>query len=350
METKVFHPYSPNYSPLERLNRAFILTQGLGSVIAQAIQGTRAGIAASIEITDKCNAGCHYCYVYPREWDQKQRLQGYLDISKEERSHKETQVIQRLHQLREKGFVHVTLVGGEPSLAPNVIREAAELFPIVWVVSNGAASLPSLPQSVSVFVSMDGPPDFHNNSRDPSGFFENHHYQNTKGMSAAIARNINSSERGAYVHLTLPKASIELFPEAVDWLISTITKLRGIIVSGTTANSKLDPVAYSLGDRHRLNELINAAAEKYGWELFPFNQPATNQFMFEEKNVIHDPSECIVAQMVESRDFDGKSTGKCILRDESDCETCMCNITGLSRAIEKPDLSTIANVIKAFSG
>ena len=350
MSTKRFYPYRPKYSPFEILERAFSLTEGLGQVAVQSFQGTEKSIAASVEITDRCNAGCHYCYVYPREWDQKQRLQGYLNLPKERREDKESQVIQRLHNLRDSGVVHVTLVGGEPSLAPNVIRVAADLFPIVWVVSNGAASLPALPKSVSVFVSMDGPPDFHNQSRDPMGFFDNHHYENTKGMSAAVARNINQSERGAYVHLTLPKGAIELFPEAVDWLVTTITKLRGIIISGTTGNSKLDPVAYGLSDRRRLKRLVESAAEKYGWELFPFNQPLTNSFMFDEDKVIHDPSECLVAQTVNSLDFDGKSTGKCILRDEADCETCMCNITGMSRAIEKADLNTIFGVLRAFSG
>jgi Radical SAM superfamily len=350
MNMKTFHPYRPDYSPLESLDRAFALTESAGKAMLKAFQGTKQGLAASVEITDRCNAGCHYCYVYPREWDQKQRLEGYLNLPKEQRSHKEAQVIQRLRALKDSGVVHVTLVGGEPSLAPNIIKAAADLFPIVWVVSNGAASLPTLPQSVSVFVSMDGPPTFHNKSRDPMGFFDNHKYGGTKGMAAAIARNINRSERGAYVHLTLPKGAIELFPEAVDWLVGAVTKLRGVIISGTTGNSKLDPVAYSLEDRQQLKHLVEAAANKYGWPLFPFNQPVTNSFMFDEANVIREPSECLVAQTVESLDFDGKPTGKCILRDEADCETCMCNITGMSRAIEKFDLNTILGVVRAFSG
>lgn len=346
---KTFYPYQPSYSLFEGLERASVLAEGLGRAVFQAVQGREKGIAASVEITDRCNAGCHYCYVYPREWDQKQRLQGYLNLPKDQRNHKELQVIQRLHDLKESGVVHVALVGGEPSLAPNVVKVAADLFPIVWVVSNGAASLPKLSRSVSLFISMDGPPDFHNKSRDPMGFFDNHQYGQTKGMSAAIARNINLSERGAYVHLTLPKSAIALFPEAVDWLVNTITKLRGIVISGTTGNSKLDPIAYDLSDRRRLKELVETAAHEYGWQLFPFNQPTTNSFMFDEEHIIKDPSECLVAQTVKSLDFDGKPTGKCILR-EADCETCMCNITGMSRAVEKVDLNTIFGVLKAFSG
>ncbi|MEO0869532.1 MAG: radical SAM protein [Cyanobacteria bacterium J06642_11] len=345
----MFEPYSPTYSATEWLQRAFKLTEAATNLAIQSLGG-EPNLAASVEITDRCNAGCHYCYVYPREWDQKQRLEGYLNLPKDQRYQKESQVIQRLYRLKASGVVHVTLVGGEPSLAPNVIREAAELFPIVWVVTNGAAALPPLPHSVSVFVSMDGPPDFHNQSRDPMGFFENHRYGNSKGMSAAIARNINQSERGAYVHLTLPKDAIELFPDAVDWLVDTITKLRGVIISGTTGFSKSDPVAYSLSDRRRLKHLVEDSARKYGWKIFPFNQPVSNSFMFDAENVIENSSDCLVAQTVTSLDFDGKSTGKCILRDEAECQTCMCNITGMSRAIEKFDFDTISGVLRAFSG
>ena len=350
MTLEKFRPYQPGYSPIEGIGRFLALTEGLGRAVSQTLQGGDRKIAASVEITDRCNAGCHYCYVYPREWDQKQRLQGYLNLPKTQRPQKEAEVVQRLHNLKQSGVVHVTLVGGEPSLAPDIVKTAAELFPIVWVVSNGAASLPSLPQSVSLFVSMDGPPDFHNQSRDPMGFFNNHRYGQTTGMSAAIARNINRSERGAYIHLTLPKEAIDRFPEAVDWLVNTVTKLRGIVISGTTGNSPQDPVAYSLSDRSRLKALIEAAAQKYGWQLFPFNQPSTNHFMFDEAAVIQDSSACLVAQTVTSLDFEGNSTGKCILRNDADCTTCMCNITGMSRAVEKGDIRTILGVLNAFSG
>ncbi len=69
--------------------------------------------------------------------------------------------------------------------------------------------------------------------RDPLGFFANHRYKELTGMTAAIARNIDRSERGAYVHLTLTRSAIAQFSETVDWLVANIEKLRGIVVSGT---------------------------------------------------------------------------------------------------------------------
>ncbi|WP_373538747.1 hypothetical protein [Chamaesiphon sp.] len=121
----------------------------------------------------------------------------------------------------------------EPALAPKAIEQAGALFPVVWVVTNGSIKLPSLPRSVSVFVRLDGLPEAHNQVRDPLGFFANHRYKELTGMTAAIARNIDRSERGAYVHLTLTRSAIAQFSETVDWLVANIEKLRGIVVSGT---------------------------------------------------------------------------------------------------------------------
>ena len=96
--------------------------------------------------------------------------------------------------------------------------------------------------------------------------------------------------------------------------------------------------------------MIAASAQTYGWELFPFNQPQVNHFLFDEENIVYDASSCSVSKRVESLDLNGKSVGKCVLRDETLCETCVCNITGLARAIDQVDLRTISGVIRASFG
>ncbi|MBW4422019.1 MAG: radical SAM protein [Myxacorys californica WJT36-NPBG1] len=346
----LFTPYSPDYSLREKLQRTATILHASAFAVTRLLQNKKIQFAASVEITDRCNAGCHYCYVYPQEWDQRQRLQGYLQLSKAEHSEKERQVFQTLDQLKQAGIIHVTLVGGEPALAPHIIQYAANLFPIIWVVTNGAARLPLLPRSVSAFVSLDGPPDHHNQSRDPMGFFANHHYEGNTGMAAAIARNINQSERGAFVHLTLTRPAVERFPEAVSWVVRTVTKLRGIIVSGTTAKTKDDPAAFTLEDRQRLKQLIEAAAQTYGWSLFPFNQPKANEFLFNAEHIIDTPSNCLVSQLTKTVDFDGRAVGKCVLRDEMDCQTCLCNMTALTQAIAQFDVKTIRGVSRANFG
>jgi organic radical activating enzyme len=350
MSTPAFVPYQPPYSLTEKLQRAVTIAQATATVASHLLRGSNTKFAASIEITDRCNAGCHYCYVYPPEWTQHDRVEGYLQLSKPDHERKEAQVFETLERLHRQGIVHVTLVGGEPALAPKAIEQAAALFPVVWVVTNGSIKLPSLPRSVSVFVSLDGLPEAHNRARDPLGFFANHRYKELTGMTAAIARNIDQSERGAYVHLTLTRSAIAQFSATIDWLVANIDKLRGIVVSGTTAASKTDPVAFTPIDRQQLKQAIVAAAQKYGWQLFPFNQPTVNEFLFDEEHIIHSPADCSVANRVESLNFNGDSVGKCILRDEMDCETCMCNITGLARAIDRVDINTISSVMNATFG
>ncbi|MDZ8187740.1 MAG: radical SAM protein [Nostoc sp. ChiSLP02] len=342
-----FSPYRPDYTFVEKVNRTRVLVGASSKAIWKLIsQGC--GFAASVEITDRCNAGCHYCYVYPSHWDQQQRMAGYLQLTPQEHRNNELQVFEVLEKLHKKGVVHLTLVGGEPALAPKVIQHAAQIFPIVWVVSNGAAKLPPLPNSVSVFISLDGLKEYHNRSRDPKGYFDKNHYGNLTGMSAAIARNINESERGAFIHLTLTPPVISQFSEIVDWLVADIKKLRGIVVSGATVQNHLDPLAFKLEDRQRLKQLIANKAQEYGWQLFPFNKPKVNQFLFDEKYIIRKASDCVIARRIESLDFNGNSVGKCILRNQAVCETCVCNMTGLQRAIEKFDISTIRGVISTL--
>jgi sulfatase maturation enzyme AslB (radical SAM superfamily) len=348
--TNHFSPHQPPYSLSEKLSRTSAILRATATVVFHLIRRTQTKFAASVEVTDRCNAGCHYCYVYQPEWDQNQRMQGYMQLSVEEHRQKEKQVFETLERLKTSGIVHLTVVGGETALAPKVVQQAAAMFPVVWVITNGAAKLPQLPNSAVVFVSVDGPPDYHNHSRDPLGFFTNHRYGELTGMSAAMLRNIDQSERGVFVHITLTRQSLGYFPSTVDWLVRDVRKLRGIVVSGAATKSKSDPVCLTLEDRQWLKQMIAASAQTYGWELFPFNQPQVNHFLFDEENIVYDASSCSVSKRVESLDLNGKSVGKCVLRDETLCETCVCNITGLARAIDRVDLRTISGIIRASFG
>ena len=53
-----YQPYQPVYSPIEGIGRFLTLTEGLGRAVSQTLQGGDRKIAASVEITDRCNAGC----------------------------------------------------------------------------------------------------------------------------------------------------------------------------------------------------------------------------------------------------------------------------------------------------
>jgi sulfatase maturation enzyme AslB (radical SAM superfamily) len=353
--SSLFSIYRPNYTPLEKIERLFAVGRtvfgALKIVFTSKYTKTRAAFGASVEITDRCNAGCNYCYVYPSDWDQNQRVAGYLQLSPTEHRKAYDLVYQTLDILQSQGIVHVTLVGGEPLLASDVIYYAARKFPVCWVVSNGSIKFPKdLPRSVVMSVSIDGPPGLHNNSRDPKGFFGKQKYGNLTGLSAVIIRNINESERGAFIHITLTRKSMNYFLETVDWLLQDVTKLRGIMVSGAATKNTQDQNTLTPSDRQKIKDMVNTAANKYGWELFPFNQPIVNDFLFDEQHIIQNSGQCSIANRVDSFGFDGKSVGKCVLRDETACETCVCNLTGLMRGVKTFDRLTLAGLFRSCFG
>jgi sulfatase maturation enzyme AslB (radical SAM superfamily) len=351
-----YKPFTPKYSFFEKLERLKSISQtviGASKIVLRSrkLKLSHSAFGASVEITDRCNAGCHHCYVYDPDWDQNQRMRGYLQLPVAEHRNREKQVHETLDRLSSKGIVHVTLVGGEPLLAPKIIHYASDKFPIVWVVTNGAAKFPSnLARSIVLFVSIDGLPDVHNKMRDPLGFFQKNSYEKLEGMSAAIVRNINESERGAFVHTTLTKNTFSSLPEIIDWLVRDVKKLRGIVVSGAAMQSIDDPNALSIDDRQQIKRMISEATSKYSSKLFPFNSSTVNSFLFDPENIIKHPNQCTVARRVDSLGFDGQIVGKCVLRDSASCETCICNITGLMRAASAKDPETIKGLYGSCFG
>lgn len=352
--TRCFTPYQPSYNRMERVRRwgaiATVLSKTSLTLVKSRLSRTSLPLGASVEITDRCNAGCHYCYVYPEAWSQAERMAGYLQLATGDRANHENRILELLTQLQRDGITYVSLVGGEPLFAPQVIRFAAERFPVVWVVTNGTIPFPAMPRSVVWFVSIDGTPEHHNAIRDPKGLFGGNTYRDLTGMSARIVKHINESERGAYVHITLTRRSLPLFRATVDWLVRDVEKLRGIVVSGAAAASPDAPDALSAIDRLQIKAAIEAAAAVYGWQLFPANQPATNAFLFNPEHIIHSPTECTVARRVASYGYDGDRVGKCVLRDSTDCRTCVCNVSGMTRSVAKGDRATITGLVRSCFG
>lgn len=63
-----FYPYQPPYTLADTVVRAGTLLKASAFATWKLIS-RGSGFAASVEITDRCNAGCHYCYVYPSRWN-----------------------------------------------------------------------------------------------------------------------------------------------------------------------------------------------------------------------------------------------------------------------------------------
>jgi molybdenum cofactor biosynthesis enzyme MoaA len=134
--------YAPKYTLAERVERFAAISKTLVSAYskiksAKNKPGQRSVFGASVEITDQCNAGCQHCYVYDETWDQNKRIRGYLELEPNAHRLAENRVFDTFNLLHKAGIVHVTLIGGEPLLFSKAIYEAGQLFPIVWVVTNG---------------------------------------------------------------------------------------------------------------------------------------------------------------------------------------------------------------------
>ncbi|HEY9826255.1 MAG TPA: radical SAM protein [Stenomitos sp.] len=345
--------YQPTYSLLDYIARNLAIGKTIIGAYSKIKNRRieRSVFGASVEITDRCNAGCSYCYVYDQSWDQNKRIRGYLELDPAKHREIEDGVFETLNQLKKQGIVHVTLVGGEPLLFPKAIYRAGKMFPVVYVVSNGSVKFPvDYPRSVVISVSIDGPPEYHNHARDPLGFFSKQSYRNLTGMSAYIVRNINNSQRGAYVHITLNRKSISLFPQAIDWFVKDIDKLRGVVVSGAATQTIEDPFTLTPDDRQVIKRMIEDAQAKYGKKLFPFNQPSVNNFLFDSEHIIKNHRECTVSRRVDSYDFSGRVVGKCVLRDTTNCETCVCNLTGLMRSVSRLDPPTLSGLYSTCFG
>ncbi|MBE9209880.1 hypothetical protein IQ244_25970 [Nostoc sp. LEGE 06077] len=106
-----FSPYKPAYTLSERFERFSAIFTATSTVASHLLLQTRTKFAASVEVTDRCNAGCHYCYVYSSEWDQNKRIQGYLQLSSKEHHQREKQVFETLEKLHKQGIVGASTFG-----------------------------------------------------------------------------------------------------------------------------------------------------------------------------------------------------------------------------------------------
>ena len=98
---------------------------------------------AEIDVTDNCNLRCGHCYHFHGKDDfEKEELS--IDIWKK-----------RFDDLHKQGIRFVLLVGGEPALRSDVLMLAHEIFPFVYVITNGTIFIPKEFDHL-LYVSLDG--------------------------------------------------------------------------------------------------------------------------------------------------------------------------------------------------
>lgn len=104
---------------------------------------------AEFDIINFCQLNCKHCYFKSNKNVERKSDEEWIIFFK---------------QLYKKGVRHVLLVGGEPTLKLDLIKEATKIFPFVDIITNG---LIKVPENIKcrIFLSIDGTKQTHDKIR-----------------------------------------------------------------------------------------------------------------------------------------------------------------------------------------
>jgi len=268
----------------------------------------RRPLAAGIEITNRCNLHCPMCYW----WKERPR---------KELSSKT--MIALFKKLRRQGIAHVTLVGGEPTLRPDLIRAAAKIFPYTWVVTNGSFSktnAPSLPNTLYI-VSVDGTQRIHDQIRSP-------------GLYRTIWKNF-SHRSDCFLTTTITKTNKNELEKIVDeW---SKTKILGITFDFATPTRKEDRFWLNWQEREETIDQLLILKRKYR-DFILLSKKMLQ--LLRRKSVLQWSKNCPIRWFSISYSADGSVKRPCILGKNADCSRCGCHIAPLIKALFLLDWET----------
>lgn len=155
---------------------------------------------AGIDITNKCNLKCRYCY-HKEKLDYKDNI----GLSKWKK---------RFKKYYKMGIRQVGLIGGEPTLRYDIMKLAEDYFPYVFVFTNGQKKIPE-EFNRRIILSIDG-------------LKESHDWNRGKGTYDKAVKNYLNDKR-VIVHCVLSKKN---FKDVKD-LINNVRKMnvQGIMFS-----------------------------------------------------------------------------------------------------------------------
>lgn len=251
---------------------------------------------AEVDLTDACNLRCHHCYHFDgKDEFQKDRLS--LDVWRK-----------RFGQLYKKGIRFVLLVGGEPALRQDVLRLADEIFPYIYVITNGTIKIPSEFQH-TLFVSMDGKENANDAIRG-------------KGVFAKIIKNYSGDNR-VIINMTVNMRNYQELEDVV-WIAKN-NGFRGVVCNLYTPTlGKTNPMFINEKQRKIIiNEFKRVKSQYPGdflhtkkmiqWYEFPDHRG----YCYWGDNVLH---------------FDVTWKTRRCFGDKADCSNCGC----LAGSIQNP--------------
>ena len=259
-------------------------------------------LAYSFNVSDRCPIGCD-CY-----WRARARVDEMSDED----------AVAFFHEMKARGYLLVTLVGGEPYVRPGLLEKLTPIMPSNWLVTSGTTPLRHFPRTTH-FVSIDGADaETHNAVRRSPKLFERIVHNLTEARA--------EGEFPAYAHSVLNALNYRQIERILAYwsesglldgvLFSTLTPIKG------SGDSRL---RLAREEREEIVHELVRQKERYG--EFLVNTDRMIRLLHPEATETQTPESCGTARLIGSFDASGARIEKCILGEAADCSQCGCVIT-----------------------
>src|SRR5688572_6237388 len=260
----------------------------------------------SFNVTDRCPIGCD-CY-----WRAQARVKEMPD----------DEVVEFFHRMRQRGFVHATLIGGEPYVNPGLLERITPIMPANWIVTSGTTPLRWFPKATHM-ISIDGKDaETHNKVRQSAGLFERIE------KHLAKARREWPGQFPAFAHCVLNALNFRQIGDILGhW--STNRLLDGVVFSTATPirGAKDDHLRLTDPSREWIVEELQRQKRRFG--DFLGNTESMIQELHPFRTRRQSPGTCGTATLTQSFNTAGERIGQCVLSDKADCSQCGCVITAI---------------------
>jgi len=275
--------------------------------------------AFSFDVADRCPIGCD-CY-----WAAQNRV---VELAPPE-------IVRFFEERRAEGMLHVTLVGGEPYVRPDVLAAVTPIMPVNWLVTSGTTPLRLFPNTTH-FVSIDGADaETHNSVRRSKQLFER------------ILRNLETARSTwdrfpVFIHTVLNAENFTQIRAVADcWKSNGLAD--GIMFSTHTPihGGRDERLRLSSDQRVRIVEELLHCRRKYG--QFLLNTEYMIRALHPDRTAVQTPETCEMARCVASYRANGVRKDRCIFGDKASCADCGCAVTKmLNGVLAKHDFGTMA--------
>ena len=265
--------------------------------------------AFSFDVADRCPIGCD-CY-----WAAQNRVPE-LELSR---------VVQFFRDRRSEGMVHVTLVGGEPYVRPDVLAAVTPIMPVNWLVTSGTAPLLRFPNTTH-FISIDGADAATHTA-----------VRRSKRLFERILRNLERARSTwdsfpAYIHSVL---NAENFSQANDivefWRANGLAD--GVMFSTHTPIEGGNDEHLRLTRQQRIQLVDDLLQCRRVHGRFVLNTTYMLGALHPDRTDAYTPETCSFATFVDSFRADGSRKNPCIFGEGADCTNCGCAVTTLMEAL-----------------